>query len=210
MSIQNPVQPAVTPLNPDKILTQPDEWQREMLGNVGAVVGSALNQQASATYEALASSAKHLSRSDPKVAPIWDKYSAEIEALANSPAVNPAIRGTKEFWDQATKVVQAQHIDDLVQERAAAMAAELRPTAETGAGSYGASDPDTSTSMEKLKETTWGKRLVDRYGERGVLKNIEKLGVTLEQYAKMAGETNVIVNPNNPAEWWNRDLMRGV
>ncbi len=170
----------------------------------------AQNANTAATFDALSVSAKHLSRSDPKVSPVWDKYGTEIETLAQSGAIDPRLRGSKDFWDKAAKVVQAEHLDEIVAERAQTMAAELRSSGvESGAGSYGASDPDTTTGMEKLRSSDWGKRLIERYGERGVLRNVEKLGVTLDKYAEMASGTNVIVNPHNPSEWWNRDLMRG-
>ena len=208
------MQPSYAPqpvkaLDSDKILTNPDEWQRDLVGNVAGAVQQMMTQNNVGTYEALATSAKHLSRSDPKVAPVWDKYGAEIEALAGSPQINPQLRGSKEFWDQTTRVVQAQHLDDIVAERATAMAAEMRTGTETGAGSYGASDPADSSAMDKLRESPYGKTLLAKYGERGIMRNVEKLGVTLDKYADMVADTNIIVNPNNASEWHNRDLMRG-
>lgn len=202
--------PPVRELDPNKILSDPEGWQRDLVGNVAGAMQQVQNANTAATFDALSVSARHLSKSDPKVSPVWDKYGTEIETLASSGAIDPRLRGSKDFWDKAAKVVQAEHLDDIVAERASAMAAEMRSTAETGAGSYGAADPDTSTGMEKLRGTSWGQRLIERYGERGVLRNVEKLGVTLDKYAEMAAGTNVIVNPHNPSEWWNRDLMRGA
>jgi hypothetical protein len=196
-------------LDPDKILTNPNEWQQDMLGNVAGAMQSVLGQDRAATFDALSTSARHLSRSDPKVSPVWDKYGAEIEALGASGAIDPRLRGSKEFWDKAAKVVQAEHLDDIVAERAQALAAEMRTTAETGAGSYGASDPAESSAMDKLRESPYGKKLLEKYGERGIMRNVEKLGVTLAKYADMVVDTNIVVNPSNPSEWHNRDLMRG-
>ena len=198
-------------LDPDKILTDPTGYQTDLLGNIAGAMQTVLGQDRASTFEALAVSAKHLSRGDPKAAPVWDKYGAEIEALGSSQSIDPRLRGSKEFWDKAAKVVQAEHLDDIVAERAQALASEMRSSGvETGAGSYGASDPTASTAFDKIRESPYGKTLLAKYGERGILRNVEKLGVTLDKYAAMIADTNVVANPNNPSEWHNRDLMRGV
>lgn len=211
MSYQpNQPAPQPKPLDPDKMLTDPSGYQSDLLGNVAGAMQTVMGQNTAATFEALSSSAKHLSRSDAKNAPLWDKYGAEIEALANNPAIDPRIRGSKEFWDKAATVVKAEHLDDIVNERAQQMVAEMGPNVETGSGSYGATDATETTAIEKMRTSEWGKRLLDRYGERGVIRTAEKMGVSLDKYADMVVGTNVIVNPNNPSEWWNRDLMRGT
>jgi hypothetical protein len=179
-----------------------------LVSNLASTLQSTLGAHTSQTFEALSSSAKHLSRNDPKVAPIWDKYGEEIETLASSQAIPVQLRGDKNFWDKAAKIVQAEHMEDIIAERAEKLAAELRGGVETGQGGYGMTDDETD-SMTKLRESQWGKRLIDRYGEKGVLRTIEKLGVTLDEYADMTANTKVIVNPNNPSEWWNRDIARG-
>ncbi len=210
MTYNAPQAPPVKELDPNKILSDPEGWQRDLVGNLAGAMQQVQNTNTAATFDALSVSAKHLSRSDPKVSPVWDKYGTEIETLASSGAIDPRLRGSKDFWDKAAKVVQAEHLDEIVAERAQTLATEMRSSGvESGAGSYGASDPDQTTAMEKLRASAWGKKLLDSYGERGVLRNVEKLGVTLDKYAEMAAGTNVIINPHNPSEWWNRDLMRG-
>jgi len=202
--------PQPKPLDPDKILTDPTGYQSDLLGNIAGAMQAVMGQDRASTFDALSVSAKHLSRGDPKVSSVWDKYGTEIEALGSSGAIDPRLRGSKEFWDKAAKVVQAEHLDDVIQERAQALAAELRSGGvEPGSGSYGASDPADSSVMDKLRESPYGKTLLEKYGERGVLRNVEKLGVTLDKYADMVIDTNIVVNPSNPSEWHNRDLMRG-
>jgi len=193
------------PLDPNKILTDPEAWQTDALGNVALAMQQQNAQTMTPLFEAQASQAKRLSKADPKNSALWQKYGKEIEALGNSQNVDPRYKGLPEYWDQAAQVIAAQHIDEIAQERAQRIAAEMRPSAESGdVGGYSA--PAEAKGMEALKESEWGQRLLRKYGPNGVMRNLDKLreadpSMTLEKYAKMAAGVKATMDPDKPGEW---------
>jgi len=207
---QPPAQPApqTTPLDPDKILTDPESWQRDAMNNIGQVIDYAVQQRTQGSLSGQADNARHLSKSDPAKAAVWEKYGGEIEQLANSQAIDPSLKGSKNFWDKAADVVQANHLDEIVQERAQALAATMGSGVESGGSAGYGSSPEDSDAMSRIRESSWGKKF-EHYSDAKIRDVAEKMG-GLDKYADMVVGTTATVNPHNQGEWVNRSIARDI
>ena len=198
-----PEPPQTNPLDPDKLVTDPEAYQRDLLDNLSKVVGYTVQQQTVPAVAAMIDNARHLSKSDPKNQEIWERYGQEIEALAASPAIDPSLKASKSFWDQAVAVVKAQHADELIEEKAKQLASQMAPQVEGGQhSSYGGGDPQQQSALERIRNSRWGSRFKG-YSDSKIIRAAEAMGLTLDEYAEMVEKTNPVVNPHNPSEWRN-------
>lgn len=177
--------------------------QAEMGQQVGQTIGNVLTP----LYHAQAASAREIAKTDDR--DLWNKYGSEIEQVVN--ALPLAQRANPEAYKAAAKIVRGNHFEEIATERAQAIAAQASSGVEGGYG--GTSYPTTGGEgavVEKLKESDYGKQLVEKYGPRGVIKHLEKMteadGTTPMQFAEMAARTKVDRNPNNAGEWFNRTV----
>lgn len=165
-------------------------------------------QQATAPLaQSSAEAAKHLSRTDPTNKDVWDKFGEEVEMLVSN--VHPTYKANKALWDQAAKIVKGNHIDELVQEKASELAA-------SGVGVEGGSSGGELGSgggggrLAELRETDYGRELIEKFGEAGVLRNMEKMGESVESFTAKAKNTHIVRDPDKPGEWKNFSIGQGA
>lgn len=200
---QQPIQ-----IDPDEVVTNPAAWQEKLQANLAQSIAAQQAQALAPILQSTTEAARHLSRTDPSLKQVWDKWGNEVEQMAAG--LPPQARTNKQVWDGLAKIVKANHVDELAQERAQQLATELRATAtEGGYGSVPGSIGSASGSgFDKLEETKYGKEVLDKYGPDKVRRMCEARGITVEKFAEECAGTNIIRNPNNPSEWTNRDLVR--
>lgn len=165
-------QPTAQGMDPQKPYESPEQFneriQQSLLVNpvqalteVGErVFGPTLQQQAIA----LQATSKELVRLRPETKPIYEKYGAEIDALAATAPNNPRA------YLEATEIVASRHRSELVAEEAAALAERLvnEKLAALGyqASATGTSSPQVSkgphveTSVPKGPRIVNGRRVV--------------------------------------------------
>ena len=196
--------------NPDLWYTDPATAEKNLRQQLASAVQQYVNQQAQPLLQNNTEIAKSLSQQDPKLKDTWDKYGKEIEQLVNSPQITPQYRASKAVWDQAANIIRAKHLDELVDERARTLATEMHDTTEGGSGRGGAkmTGPENE-ALDRIRESEYGKDLIRKYGERGVLRTVEKTGMTLDQYATIVEKTHVTRHPDKPDEWKNTTLTDG-
>jgi hypothetical protein len=191
--------------------TDPAKFVANLQQHLGTSYGQALVSALAPIYGSAAETAKELSQGDPKLKDVWDKYSEEIDSLASSPSISPALRTNKRFWDKTAELVRSNHFDDFVAAKASEMQASLAGTSlEGGSGGVRGSPADDANadSWKLIEGNDYGRMLIERYGRAGVRENATKLGIPLDRYAKMVSETNVVRDPRG---WtYNRDIMRDV
>ena len=196
-------------LNPDDVITDPAKWQAALDAMIDQRVDQRVNAAVAPAYQGTAEAAAALSRSDPKLKPLWDKFGSQAERLMSNPQISPGLKASKATWDNAIRAIASQpdNLDTLVAERAAALATSAGNGTERAGGSPGFSDPDRS-ALDELKETPYGARLAQRYSDRELIRHVEDAGETLKSFTDKAKNLKISVNPDNPGEWssplWNR------
>ena len=198
------------PSNPDLWFTDPATAEANLKQQLAQAVQQYVQQQAMPLIQNSTEVAKHLSMQDPKLKEAWKRYGREIEGLVNSPQISPQFRASKAVWDQAASLVMSRHLDELVDERAAQKAAQMQTTAtEEGTLRTGTKlEAGDNEALERIRNSDYGKQLLDKYGTKGVLNTCEKAGWSLDQYATMIENTGVVRHPDKPDEWKNPNLVR--
>lgn len=191
----------------DLMVTDPDQWQRQFSQNVQAQTAQMLQQAGTPLYHAQAATAKHLSRTAE--AETWKRYGAEIEGLMSR--VPLAQQASPDVWNQAARIVKSNHLDEIVQERAKSLAATLG-SVEQGGHSTTLGNAPSSEAMQKIRDSDYGQKNLADYSDAQIHDvAVNKMGYkNLEEYANIVAGTNIISNPKNRGEWWNRDLVRDV
>jgi DNA-binding FrmR family transcriptional regulator len=196
---------------PELWYTDPAAAEANLKQQMAQAVQQYVNQQAQPLIQNSVEVAKHLSMNDPKLKNAWGKYGKEIDALVNSPQIAPQFKASKALWDQAANLILSKHMDEIVSERAAEMAATMQnQAAESGnqTASLGMKSEEKD-AMERIRNSDYGKHLIDKYGERGVLNNLDKAGWSLDQYATMVENTHVTRHPDKPGEWSSKLAVKG-
>lgn len=203
------VAPQPIKIDPDEVVTNPAAWQEKFQANLQQGLAWQQAQAIAPLVQSTTEAAKHLSRTDPSLKVVWDKWGAEVDGLASSLA--PAARTDKRVWDGLAKIVKANHVEEIAQERARTLATEMGHTlTESGhAGSMPGGVGARPQGFDKLSETQHGKELLDKYGPAKVNRMCEARGITVEKFAEECAKTQIIRNPNNPSEWTNRSLTNG-
>jgi len=179
-------------------------FQQQLLGQVQQYI----NQAGQPLLYGQASTAKALSKQDPKNAEVWKDYGREIESLMSRVPVGNQIG--KEMWDQAVNIVKANHVDELVNKKAMEVAASMGGT-EKGrtVGGKSLSAPQ-SDAITKIRESDFGKARLSHYSDSKIIEQAKKMGNTVDEYAKMVTSTRIVSHPDKPGEWINKNLVRDV
>lgn len=197
-------QPAATLPDANLVLTDPEKWQANFAQTLGQSVAAYVQAATGGFAQGGAENAKALSQMDPKFKEVWGAYGKEIDALAASPQIPAHMKANKAFWDNAAKVVRGEHTEELVESKAKAKAQELAAQmgVSTPADSGGfAPTPNEKKGIDALKDTAYGKALLERYSPRLIAENAAKLGVSVEKFAEMSASASVIRKPGDPNEW---------
>jgi len=198
-------QPAATTM-PD-IISDQAGWEQQFSQQMAYQQQAMLNQAATPVYQQLSDAAERASRGEKDLERVWDRYGTEIRDLI---VRVPVYQRNKELYDQAAKMIKGNHIEDIVEERVQALAGE--GTGIVHDGTHSASFTPTrftseeDTAFELMGTTAFGRHMMETLDRREIIKNVEKTGRSLKEYAQSVAKTNAIINPLNAGEWTNKDL----
>lgn len=196
----------------DMLYSEPEKALNQFGANLGARIQTQMGQQVGAAIAPLYQGLAQTARSQAQAAEpdLWAKYGAEIEAItANVPV---AAQTNPELWKQAARIVKANHLDEIVQERAATIATAGGFGVESGGGGGGApgTSPGSNKALDKMKESAYGTAMIARYGERKWMDMVRKMadndGISVESYAEKVAKSKAAINPVNPTQVVNRGL----
>ena len=196
---QTPQQPTTLAptqaLDPDLILTNPEEYQRQMIATINAQQSQNLAAAAQPIINAQADTARFMSQHDKSHEETWDRWSHDIDMqVANIPA---NLR-TKALYDQAAKIVKADHIDEIVDERAQALASAGSglDTGSTFLGEQGDYQAQSSDEWDKFDQSSVGRHLMSTLGKRKIMEMCEAHNMTISEYADMVAANKAEVDPH--------------
>lgn len=193
----------VTLPDADMALTDPRGYQEQLANYLNAQTDARVAAYAAPIMQNQAATALSLAKNDPKNAPIWQKYGAEIEAqVANIPL---HLR-TRELYDAAVTQVKGVHFDELATEKMAALAAANPGLARSDSGGAGDSGDGGSDLWDKIAASPLGKTTMDTLGKRGILNNVGpgKAYKSLEAYADAVSKTKTRVMEKSKQELYTR------
>ncbi len=188
----------------DLWMTNPEQAQQlfkqQLMGEVQQMGQQAFGH----IYQGQASLARSNSMNDLRIKEIWDKYGNEIDGLMAQ--VPPPQKANKEVWDQAAKLIMANHVDEIATEKAQSLVASM-PHTETGTQRSASLPEPELSAIQKIRESDYGKR-IDYLTDAQIKEAATKMGHTVEEYAEMVTSTHVISHPKKPGEWVNRELVK--
>lgn len=182
----------------DLMLTDPQAYQAQLVQSLTAYQQQSLAQQAAPIINAQAETALYMSKNDRSISGVWDKYGPEIEMQV---ARIPAHLRTKQLYDQAAKLVQGNHVEEIAEERAQEKYESMlssNPGIESANSGYGAIDatlPDGSSAWDKIAQSEIGKAQLAAMSKRELLGLIEGGGETLEGYAEKVAKSTAKYDP---------------
>ncbi len=182
-------------LDPDLILTNPEEYQRQMIATINAQQSQNLAAAAGPIIQAQADTARFMSQHDKSHEDTWDRWSHDIDMqVANIPA---NLR-TKALYDQAAKIVKAEHIDEIVDERAQALASAGSglDTGSTFVGEQGDYQSQSSDEWDKFDKSSVGRHLMSTLGKRKIAEMCEAHNMTISEYADMVAANKAELDPH--------------
>ncbi len=176
----------------DLMLTDPQAYQAQLVNTLTAYQQQNLAVQAQPIIAAQAETALFMSKNDRGLTDVWDNYGAEIEIQV---ARIPAHHRTKALYDQAARLVQGNHVEEIADKRAQ-QKYESMLSANPGIESANSSDgaisgtlADGSNAWDKIAQTEIGKAQLATMSKRTLLGLIEGGGETLEGYAEKVGSS---------------------
>jgi hypothetical protein len=189
---QAPVQPP----NPDLMLTDPAEYQRQLTAYNQWLLDQRLQQVSVPVLASQAQMARNVVRSDPEYADVWASYGPEIDAeMARLPLEQ---RANPEMWRLATEMVAGRHRKEL----AAKLAAKAAIPADAGTVPADAGVPHIQPNahldpIDRLFAEVPAIR--ERYEKAGVSAQAVKdharaMGHTLESYAELLRKQYVVTS----------------
>jgi hypothetical protein len=189
MSDQNagPQQP-----DPQLMYSNPAMYQQQLLDYNNAVLASQMQAYAAPMLSQQATLARDAARRDSKYNAIWAKYEAEIDAqMANVPLQ----ARTVDAWNMAANIVAGDHLDEIAQERAQALAARV----DTGSLSGGEVQPlngtpagDPISELFRTDDPAIAKFKAQGMDARKVLAHAASQGHTPERYAEMLKKGSIV------------------
>ena len=187
----------------DLLLTDPAKWQADYTRTLGASVAQYVTQATTATLNGSTKTAQALSKMDSEYKDTWAKYGKEIEELASSPQIPLAMKADKDFWDNTAMVVRGKHLKEIAKEMATSQAQELVAQMNSTTGSQSGFEPTKveAKGIEALKNTAYGKALLERYTPRQIAENVAKMKMSIEDFATATDKTQVQRKPGDPNEW---------
>lgn len=143
---QQPQQPTYspsatpTPPNPDLLVTDPAEYQRQFMAFSDARVAQQLYQGASPLFKQTATLARMAASRDPEMSDIWSRYGHEIDMeIAGVPEYNRTV----DLYAKAAEIVRGRHWRDFVSTEAQRLAAQPGGTLERGSSTPAPGTPTT-------------------------------------------------------------------
>lgn len=205
-------QPQAQPLNPDLMIENPAEWQRQFAQALSANQASQLANVAQPVLAQQAETAEWMSKQDPKRAKVWERYGHEIAPLI---AQVPLQYRTKSFYDKAADLIRAEHVDELMEERFAEKLTEYRASdtaSSAGAGyrdeRYGAGTSGDAEVWAQFEGNAYGKHMLETVGRSGIAEHCRREGIKLADYAKTVGRSRTKTpSQGEPGVFWT-DLVQ--
>lgn len=114
-----------TPPDPNLMFSNPAEYNRQLAEFNQFQINQTFQAQSAPFLQGQIELAKAESRRDPRFAEVWQRYEPEIEAEVAR--VNPQMKASVKFWNQAAALVKGMHFDELHNSRLS----EMRPS-DTG------------------------------------------------------------------------------
>jgi hypothetical protein len=192
------------PLNPDLIIENPGEWQRQFAQALSNQQAQQMAAVAAPVLQQQAETARWMSQQDEKRKDIWGKYGTEVEGLMAS---IPAAYRTKAMWDKAADMVKAEHADEIIEERALQRAAQLRGTDTVGSGygdsAEGRSGSAATEAWDAAAANPYGKHMIATVGKAGIAEHARREGLKLEDYLKTIGRSRTrLPGPGDEGVYW--------
>lgn len=187
-------------IDPDLMLTDPKAWQQQFTQQLQQMQQNQMSQAAAPLLQQQAESAKFMSSSDPKHKPIYEKWGNEVDRVVGQ-AIQAGAMPSKQLYDQAAKMVAADHLDELAQERAKSLAASNPDLARGGTAGSSAAAGEKDEVWSKIESSPIGKQLMSTIGKEGIRRNCQNSGTNLEDYAKMVASNRASIDPLNKSRW---------
>jgi len=169
---------------PDPALqyTNPTAYQQQLEAWTDYRVQQGIAQAAAPLLGNVAQLAKWQSQNDPNYAETWQKYGREIETMA---AQVPAHMLNLNAYNTIAKVVKAEHIDELIDERAKKIAAAggFGTERASPAGSVPAPSADKLSQLFQSDHPWVAKARANNVSEAEVRRYCSMRGINTDDYA---------------------------
>jgi hypothetical protein len=187
-AMMNRPAPAPAPtVDPNLVLEDPAKFVNDFNAAVQYQAAGNIANAAGPIYQAQAAQARALAEN--RHADTFNRYGAEIQNVVN---MVPVDKQTVDMYDEVVRYVKGLHVDELVQERAAELAATSQPISETV--SYSLPDGGSTTGndlQEKLGTTPLGQRLLNDLGWDGIRQHCKQSGTDVTKYVDDVLKSNV-------------------
>ena len=180
------------------MLTDPQAYQAQLVQSLTAHQQQRLAAQAAPIINAQAETALFMSKTDPGNKEVWNSYGPVIEMQV---ARIPAHLRTKQLYDQAAKLVQGNHVEEIAEKRAQEKYETMLSanpgieSANSGTGAPDATLADGTSAWDKIAQSTIGKAQLASMSKRELLGLIEGGGETLEGYAEKVANSTAKYDP---------------
>ncbi len=204
---QSQVQAPTEALDADLILTNPEEYQKQMMERIQLQNDLRLQQAAAPLIENQADTARFMSQNDKGHADTWDRWGYDIDSKVAGLA---ASQRTKAVYDQAADLVRSEHIDELVNEKAQALASAGLglDSGSNFLGDTGYSEQQEVNVWAKFEESEMGRHQLKTLGKRKIMELCDSMDMNIDDYADSVAQNRATVDPNTGAIE-NYDLRLG-
>lgn len=198
-SAQQPTQqPSVNPPHPDLYYENEQEYYRRLNEWQKQATQQQVQQLGQPVLQQNAQTARELSKRDPKLSDVWERYEPEVmKYIQNVPVQNR----TKDAWDMAAKLVKADHMDEMVAQQAERQRSRSGSAPVTGRPS---GSPDTgrepvyNDAIEKFYDSDHP--YVKRCREQGITEaklreRAAAMGLGPEEFVENITGQNLITSP---------------
>jgi len=194
-------------LDADLILTNPEEYQRKMMERINLQQQMQLQQAAQPLINNQADTAKFMSQHDKKHEDTWTRWGHEVDQQVSQIA---ATHRTKALYDQAAELVRSKHIDELVDEKAQALASAGLglDSGSNFLGDTGFSEQAESDVWAKFEKSEMGRHQLKTLGKSKIMELCNSMDMNIEDYADSVAGNRATVDPNTGAIE-NYDLRLG-
>ena len=182
-----PVSDTLPRVDPNLIYSNPDEYHRQMESRLAAMVDSRINAASSAIVTPLGSLARSEASRNAKYKAAWTKWPHEIDIIMQR--VPEASRGRVDLWNEAARMVQGEHAEEIAEVRARELIATGDPgMLPTQGGPQRGASPSLMSPIEKLYADDHA--AVKGYKADGiraaqVIARASAQGISEDAYAKM-------------------------
>ena len=195
---QQVMQNQIDELDPERALTDPKGYQADFVKFMQNMQQQQIAQIAAPVLAQQKESARWMAQSDKQNTHVFDKWGSEVDKLVED-AVRVGAVPSKALYDQAAKMVKANHLDELVAEKMSTMQVpetqRVTPTSVTG------DEAQDATLWEQVEKTSHGKALLGAVGKAGIMRHAEKQGISLKGYLESITKTRTMHDPLKPGTW---------